>query len=84
MLNYKKIKNFFKTYQTGYIGIVLPDCEFRLYSDVDYYLDETSITFKNITYTDNKCGNSYVRKGDFVIPFDKIVRIEYIQRKWEM
>ena len=36
MLNYKKIKNFFKTYQTGYIGIVLPDCEFKLYSDVDY------------------------------------------------
>lgn len=83
MLNYTRIKKFFKEYPNGYISIVLPDATFKLYQDINYYLDTTSITFKNITYTDKKCGNDYVRKGDFVIPFNQIIRIEYIQQEVE-
>lgn len=82
MLNYKTIKNFFNEYPEGYIGLVLPDCVFKLTKDIAYSLDMTSITFMDITYTDKKYGNEYVRKGNFMIPFGQIIRVEYIKTEY--
>lgn len=83
MLNYTSIKNFFKKYPEGYINLIQADCEFKLTKDIPYLLDMTSITFLDITYTDKKCGNTYVRKGHFVLPFNQIIRVEYIQKQSE-
>ena len=78
MLNYTVIKEFFKKNPEGYINIVQVDKVFKLSSDIPYSLDTSSITLLGIYYTDKVCGNSYARKGNFIIPFNQIVRIEYI------
>ena len=55
MLNHTKIKKFFENNPYGFIELVQPDNNnFRLYKDVQYSLDETSITFINIIYTKKK------------------------------
>ena len=80
MLNYTKIKTFFKNCPEGFIELVQMDGNnFRLYKDTPYSLDETSITFMNIIYTTKKYGNEYVKKGNFVLPFNHIIRVEYIK-----
>ena len=84
MLNSKRINSFFESNPDGYIELVQFDGNnFRLYDDISYSLDETSITFINITYTEKKYGNSYIKKGNFVLPFRNIIRIEYIKKQFE-
>ena len=83
MLNSGRIHKFFKNNPKGYINIIQSDKEFQLYEDVSFSLDETSISFINITYTDKKCGNYYIKKGTFMIPFNQILRVEYIKEEWE-
>lgn len=83
MLNYTYIKKFFKNNPKGCINIIQNDCVFKLTNDITYSLDETSITFLGIYYTNKVCGNHYVRKGNFVIPFNQIVRVEYIKEEFE-
>ena len=80
MLNYSIIKHFFENNPEGCINIVQNDCIFKLKKDITYYLDETSITFLDINYTDKKCGNGYERYGNFMLPFNQIMRIEYIKK----
>lgn len=82
MLNYKTIKNFFERYPEGYISLVLPDTEFKLTEGISYSLDMTSITFMDISFTDKKYGNEYVRRGNFMIPFNQIIRVEYIKTEY--
>lgn len=84
MLNYTKIRKFFENNPKGYIGLIqYDDNNFRLSKDIPFRLDETSITFINITYTKKNCGNEYTRKGNFVLPFQHIIRVEYIKEEWE-
>ena len=83
MLNSTVIRKFFKNNPQGHINIVQSDCVFQLYEDIAFSLDETSITLLRISYTDKKCGNYYMRKGDFMIPFNQIIRIEYIKNELE-
>ena len=84
MLNSKRIKSFFESNPNGFIELVQCDGNnFRLYNDITYSLDETSITFVNITYTFKKYGNSYIKQGTFVLPFRSIVRVEYIKKQYE-
>ena len=83
MLNSTVMHKFFKNNPQGHINIVQQDCVFQLYEDISFSLDETSITFINISYTDKNCGNYYMRKGNFMIPFNQIIRIEYIKNEWE-
>lgn len=83
MLNYSIIKKFFENNPDGYINIIQSDCVFKLTEEVPYVLDETSITLLGIYYNDKKCGNNYVRKGNFMIPFSQINRIEYITEYFE-
>ena len=80
MLNYTAIRNFFDNNPEGYINIVQSDCVFKLTSDIGFYLDTTSITLNGIYYTDKNCGNTYNRKGNFMIPFNQILRVEYIKK----
>lgn len=84
MLNTTRIENFFDNYPEGFIELVQCDGNnFRLKKGVPFSLDETSITFHNIVYSIKKCGNSYVKKGNFILPFNSIIRIEYIQYEKE-
>lgn len=84
MLNKTRIKNFFNNYPDGFIELVqLDGNNFRLKKGIPYSLDETSITFHNITYTIKKCGNSYIKKGTFILPFNSIIRIEYVEYEKE-
>lgn len=83
MLNSTSIHNFFKNHPKGYINIVQCDGVFRLEEEMAFSLDKTSITFINISYTDRNCGNFYMRKGNFMIPFNQILRIEYIKEELE-
>ena len=84
MLNYTKIKTFFKNCPEGVIELVQSDGKnFRLYKDTAYSLDETSITFMNIIYATKKYGNEYIKKGNFVLPFIHIIRVEYIKEERE-
>lgn len=82
MLNYKNIKNFFKEYPEGKINLVQSDCVFTLTKEIIFTLDMSSITFIGITYTEKKCGNEYVRKGNFMLPFNQIIRVEYIKEEY--
>lgn len=80
MLNSKRIEQFFENNPEGFIELVQSDGNnFRLSKDIGYSLDETSITFHNITYTQKKCGNSYIKVGNFMLPFASIIRVEYIR-----
>lgn len=80
MLNSKGITNFFKNHPDGFIELVQIDGKnFRLYKDVAFSLDESSITFQNIRYTERNCGNYYIKKGNFMLPFNSIIRVEYIE-----
>lgn len=81
MLNYKTITNFFKEYPEGKINLVQSDCVFALTKEISFTLDMTSITFRGITYTEKKYGNEYVRKGNFMLPFNQIIRVEYIKKE---
>ena len=83
MLNYTIIRKFFNDYPKGYINIIQTDCVFKLTNDIAFSLDESSITLLGIYYTDKKCGNTYNRKGNFMIPFNQIIRIEYIKEYFE-
>lgn len=78
LLDNNVIRNFFKNNPKGYISIILPDCVFDLKKYIYYVVDDNTISFKNTDYTETKNGLIYVRRGDFVIPFDKIIRVEYI------
>lgn len=78
MLDYKGIKHFFKNHPDGVIRIVQCDSFFDLSEGIDYFLDSNSITFLGITFTDKIYGNRYVRKGNFMIPFHGIIRVEYL------
>ena len=80
MLNYKTITKFFKEYPEGKINLVQADCVFTLTKEISYSLDMTSITCIGITYTEKNCGNQYVRKGNFMLPFNQIIRVEYIKK----
>ena len=79
MLDYPIINSFFEKNPKGFINIVQSDCVFKLTKDIAYFLDESSITFLGIYYTNKIYGNTYSRKGNFMIPFDQILRIEYIK-----
>jgi len=80
MLNTKRIKRFFENNPEGHIDLIETDgVIFRLEKDIPYSLDENSITFHNIIYTDKKFGNEYHRRGTFVLPFNGIIRVEYIK-----
>ena len=83
MLNSTVIRKFFKNNPDGYINIVQSDCVFRLTDDIAFMLDETSITFLGINYADRNCGNFYNRKGNFMIPFNQVIRVEYIKEESE-
>lgn len=72
------IRRFFTDNPKGCIRIVLPDCVFELKKHIYYIVDDNSITFKNTDFTETKNGLIYIRRGDFVVPFDKIIRVEYI------
>lgn len=78
LLDNTVIRSFFNNNPKGYISIVLPDCVFDLRKHIHYVVDDNSITFINTDYTETKNGLIYVRRGDFIIPFDKIIRVEYI------
>lgn len=78
MLDYPIINHFFEKYPKGHINIVQSDCVFKLTNDITYFLDESSITFMGIWYTNKLFGNTYSRKGNFMIPFKQVLRIEYI------
>lgn len=80
MLNYTIMRKFFEDNPKGYINLVQSDCVFKITSDIAYILDETSITLMGIYYTDKNCGNCYNRKGNFMIPFNQILRVEYIKK----
>ncbi|WP_405316241.1 hypothetical protein [Methanobrevibacter sp.] len=80
MLDYKRIKRFFDKYPYGTIVIVQVDEKFKLTKDVSYTLDSNSIYLKEIYFKKNVYGNSYVRKGDFMIPFQSIIRVEYLTK----
>ena len=78
MLDYKRIKRFFDKYPYGTIVIVQVDEKFELTKNVSYTLDRNSIFLKGIYFNRNVYGNNYVRKGDFMIPFQSIIRVEYL------
>lgn len=81
MLDYKRIERFFDKYPYGVIVIVQVDEKFELTKDVSYTLDRNSIFLNGIYFNRNVYGNSYVRKGDFMIPFQSIVRVEYLTQR---
>ena len=80
MLDYKSIDKFFEHYPDGVIRIVQADEDFDLTKGISYSLDRNSITFYDITFTRKVYGNVYVRKGDFMIPFQSIIRVEYLTK----
>lgn len=84
MLNSYRIEKFFENNPKGFIELVQKDGNnFRLSKDVAFSLDMTSITFINITYSNRNCGNFIVKKGNFVLPFKDIIRIEYVKEEYE-
>ena len=78
MLDYKSIRKFFENHPDGVIRIVQVDCTFDLTKGVDYSLDTNSITFYGISFTRKLYGNHYTRHGTFMIPFQSIIRVEYL------
>lgn len=84
MLDYKRIKNFFNKHPNGVISIVQVDVCFDLTNDMAFRLDSNSITLFDVYFTRKVYGNEYKRKGDFMIPFQSIIRVEYLTKTENM
>lgn len=74
-----RIKNFFNVHPNGFINIVQFDNLFKLTKDISFSVDKNSITLINCEFTKYGYGDESIKKGDFMIPFNHILRIEFIK-----
>lgn len=78
LLEAEILYDFFKENPKGYVSLILDDCVFDITPKIKYVIDSNSISLWNTDYTKTEYGMIKVRRGDFVIPFDSIRRVEYI------
>ena len=79
ILTSSRIKNFFNVHPNGFINIVQSDNLFKLTKDIPFSVDKNSITLINCVFTKYGYGVESIKKGDFMIPFNHILRIEFIK-----